>query len=194
MYKDKIFELFKNGYLSTKDVVKNGIPRIYLSILVKEGIIERVSRGLYIKKNDVYDEMMIIQNRSRYAIISNMSALYLYGIINRIPIRYDVTVPSGYKGSLQNSTNVNLFYIKKELHSIGLTEFMSDNGYSIRVYDLERTICDVIKNKNNLDIELVNKAVRDYYYNKDKDVIKLYDYARKLNVYNKVRNYFEVLK
>ena len=194
MYKDNIFELFKNGYLSTKDVVKNGIPRIYLSILVKEGIIERVSSGLYIKKNDVYDEMMIIQNRSRYAIISNMSALYLYGIIDRIPIRYDVTVPSGYKGSLQNSTNVNLFYIKKELHSIGLTEFMSDNGYSIRVYDLERTICDVIKNKNNLDIELVNKAVRDYYYNKDKDVIKLYDYARKLNVYNKVRNYFEVLK
>ena len=59
MYKDNIFELFKNGYLSTKDVVKNGIPRIYLSILVKEGIIERVSRGLYIKKNDVYDEMMI---------------------------------------------------------------------------------------------------------------------------------------
>ena len=194
MYKDNIFELFKNGYLSTKDVVKNGIPRIYLSILVKEGIIERVGRGLYIKKNDVYDEMMIIQNRSRYAIISNMSALYLYGIIDRIPIRYDVTVPSGYKGSLQNCTNVNLFYIKKELHSIGLTEFMSDNGYSIRVYDLERTICDVIKNKNNLDIELVNKAVRDYYYNKDKDVIKLYDYARKLNVYNKVRNYFEVLK
>ena len=194
MYKDNIFELFKNGYLSTKDVVKNGIPRIYLSILVKEGIIERVSRGLYIKKNDVYDEMMIIQNRSRYAIISNMSALYLYGIIDRIPIRYDVTVPSGYKGSLQNYTNVNLFYIKKELHSIGLTEFMSDNGYSIRAYDLERTICDVIKNKNNLDIELVNKAVRDYYYNKDKDVIKLYDYARKLNVYNKVRNYFEVLK
>ena len=194
MYKDNIFELFKNGYLSTKDVVKNGIPRIYLSILVKEGIIERVSRGLYIKKNDVYDEMMIIQNRSRYAIISNMSALYLYGIIDRIPIRYDVTVPSGYKGSLQNYANVNLFYIKKELHSIGLTEIMSDDGNSIRVYDLERTICDVIKNKNNLDIELVNKAIRDYYYNKDKDVIKLYDYARKLNVYNKVRNYFEVLK
>ncbi len=194
MYKDKVLELFKNGYLSTKDVVDQGIPRIYLTNLVKKGVIVRLSRGLYIKKEYISNDFVVVQNRSKYAFFSNVSALYLHKIIDRIPIKYDVTVPSGYKGSLQSLPNVNLYYVKRELHSLGLTEVSIEDGSVVKTYDLERTICDVIKNRNNLDVELVNKAVRAYYYSNEKDVIKLYDYAKKLNIYSKVRSYFEVLR
>lgn len=126
-YENKILKLFENGYLTTKNIVNNGIPRIYLTKLVKNGVIERVSRGVYVKKDVLVDEFVILQSKSKYAIYSNTTALYLYGFSNRIPIKYDITVKNGYKGSLQKEDNVNLFYTKKELYDL--------LGKSPRIFD-----------------------------------------------------------
>ena len=193
-YEDKIMKLFNNGYLTTKDVTNNNIPKVYLTKMVRNNTIERISCGVYIKSNDIPDEMVILQNKSKNAIYSNTTALFLHGLSNRLPIKYDISVLNSYKGSLQKTSNVNLFYVKKELLELGIMNYKLDSGYIIKTYDLERTICDIIKNKKKLDQELVNKAIREYFYSKKKDTIKLYDYAKKLNIYDKVRNTFEVLK
>lgn len=193
-YENKILNLFKNGYLTTKDVTDNNIPRIYLTKLIKENTIERVSRGVYIKKNVLVDEFVVLQSKSKYAIYSNTTALYLHGFSNRIPIRYDISIKSGYKGSLQKEDNVNLFYTKKELLDLGVINYKLDSGNIIRVYDLDKTICDIIKNKKKIDAEIFNKAIREYFYSKKKNTLKLYEYAKKMNIYNKVRDTFEVLK
>ena len=191
-YRNKILNLFKNGYLITKDVNDNNIPRFYLTKLIKEGKIERVSRGIYIKKNDLVDEFVILQSKSKNAIYSNTTALYLHGFSNRIPIRYDITINSGYNGSLQKEKNVNLFYTKRELLELGVINYKLDSGNIIKVYDLDKTICDIIKNKKKIDAEIFNKAIREYFYSKNKNTLKLYEYAKKMNVYNKVRDTFEV--
>jgi len=193
-YEEKILNLFNNGYLTTKDVTNNNIPKVYLTKMVRNNTIERISRGVYIKSNDIPDDMVVLQNKSKNAIYSNTTSLFLHGLSNRLPIKYDITIKSGYNGSLQNTSNVNLFYVKKELLELGVMNYKLDSGYSIRIYDLERTICDIIKNKKKLDQELVNKAIREYFYSKKKDTIKLYEYAKKLNIYEKVKNTFEVLK
>ena len=191
-YRNKILNLFKNGYLTTKDVNDNNIPRFYLTKLIKEGKIERVSRGVYIKKNELVDEFVILQSKSKNAIYSNTTALYLHGFSNRIPIKYDITINSGYNGSLQKEDNVNLFYAKRELLELGVINYKLDSGNIIRVYDLDKTICDIIKNKKKIDAEIFNKAIREYFYSKKKNTLKLYEYAKKMNIYNKVRDTFEV--
>ena len=191
-YESKILKLFKNGYLTTKDVTNNNIPRTYRTKLIKKNKIERVSRGVYIKKNVLVDEFVVLQSKSKYAIYSNTTALYLHGFSNRIPIIYDITVKSGYKGSLQKEKNVNLFYTKKELLELGVTNYKLDSGNIIRVYDLDKTICDIIKNKKKIDAEIFNKAIREYFYSKKKNTLKLYEYAKKMNIYSKVRDTFEV--
>ena len=191
-YRNKILNLFKNDYLTTKDVNKNNIPRFYLTKLIKENKIERVSRGVYIKKNELVDEFVILQSKSKNAIYSNTTALYLHGFSNRIPIKYDITINSGYNGSLQKEKNVNLFYTKRELLELGVINYKLDSGNIIRVYDLDKTICDIIKNKKKIDAEIFNKAIREYFYSKKKNTLKLYEYAKRMNIYNKVRDTFEV--
>lgn len=191
-YRNKILNLFKNGYLTTKDVTDNNIPRTYLTKLIKESKIERVSRGVYIKKNELVDEFVILQSKSKNAIYSNTTALYLHGFSNRIPIKYDITINNGYNGSLQKEDNVNLFYTKRELLELGVIDYKLDSGNIIRVYDLDKTICDIIKNKKKIDAEIFNKAIREYFYSKKKNTLKLYEYAKKMNIYNKVRDTFEV--
>ena len=192
-YENKILNLFNNGFLRNKDLVDNNIPSVYLTRLVNNNVIERVSRGLYVMTNSLPDDLVILQNKSKNAIYSNMTALYLYGFSDRLPIKYDITVNSGYNGSLQEVDNVNLFYTKKELLNLGEIVYRLDSGNLIKVYDLERTICDVIKNKNRLDQELVNKALRKYFYSKEKNTLKLYEYAKKMKIYKKVRSAFEIL-
>ena len=191
-YENRILNLFKNGYLTTKEVTDNNIPRTYLTKLIKKNTIERVSRGVYIKKNVLVDEFVVLQSKSKYAIYSNTTALYLHGLSNRIPIRYDITIKSGYKGSLQKEKNVNLFYTKKELLKLGVINYKLDSGNIIRVYDLDKTICDIIKNKKKIDAEIFNKAIKEYFYSKKKNTLNLYEYAKKMNIYNKVRDTFEV--
>ena len=190
---NKILNLFNNGFLRNKDLVDNNIPSVYLTRLVNNNVIERVSRGLYVRTNSLPDDLAILQNKSKNAIYSNMTALYLYGFSDRLPIKYDITVNSGYNGSLQEVDNVNLFYTKKELLNLGEFVYRLDSGNLIKVYDLERTICDVIKNKNRLDQELANKALRKYFYSKEKNTLKLYEYAEKMKIYKKVRSVFEIL-
>lgn len=192
-YENKILNLFNNGFLRNKDLVDNNIPSVYLTRLINNNVIERVSRGLYVRTNSLPDDLVILQNKSKNAIYSNLTALYLYGFSDRLPIKYDITVNSGYNGSLQEVDNVNLFYTKKELLNLGEIVYRLDSGNLIKVYDLERTICDVIKNKNRLDQELVNKALRKYFYSKEKNTLKLYEYAKKMKIYKKVRSVFEIL-
>ena len=51
-----------------------------------------------------------------------------------------------------------------------------------------------IKNKKKIDAELFNKAIRGYFYSKEKNTLKSYEYAKKMNIYDKIRNTFEVLQ
>ena len=193
-YEDRILKLFKNEYLTTKDVNDNDIPRFYLTKLIKENKIERVSRGVYVRKNEVPDDFVVLQSKSKNAIYSNMTALYLHGFSDRIPLKYDITINSGYNGSLQKNNNVNLFYTKKDLLNLGVIDYKLGTGSTIRVYDLDKTICDIIKNRKKIDAEILGKAIREYFYSKNKNTLKLYEYAKKMNIYSKVRDTFEVLK
>lgn len=190
----KILNLLKNkNYITTKEVESIGVSRKFLSLLVSKGKIARLSRAVYSLPNELEDEFLIINSKSKYAIFSNLTALFFHGLCDRMPIEYDVTVKSGYNGSLQKNKQVNLYNVKKEIHELGLMTTSTNYGNVVRVYDIERSICDIIKNKNKLDLELFNKAIRNYYYSKNKDTSKLYDYAKKLNIYEKVRKTFEVL-
>lgn len=190
----KILDLFRvKKYITTKEVENVGISRRFLGFLVAKNKIIRLSRGIYTLPNELEDDYFVIGNKSKYAIFSNLTALYFHRLCDRIPVKYDVTVKSGYKGSLQKKDNINLYYIKKENFELGLTTIETNYGNNVRVYDVERSICDIIKNKNKLDLELFNKAIRNYYYSKNKNIIRLYDYAEKLGIYEKVRNTLEVL-
>ena len=167
-YENKILNLFNNGFLRNKELVDNNIPRVYLTRLVNNNVIERVSRGLYVRTNSLLDDLVILQNKSKNAIYSNMTALYLYGLLDRLPVKDDITVNFGYNGSFQEDDNVNLFYTKIELLNLGEIVY-------------------------RLDQELVNKALRKYFYSKEKNTLKLYEYAKKMKIYKKVRIIFEIL-
>ena len=195
-YKQKIIELMtiNSNSISTKEIEGCNISRKYLTQLVNEGFITRIGRGKYILSDNLFiDDLYNTIIKSKNAVYSHTTALYLHNLSDRIPLKYDITVQSGYNGSLQKNANVNLFYTKKSILYLGLIEMNSPFGSQIRVYDKERTICDIIKNRNKMDKEIFAKALKWYIDSNERDFVKLFDYAEKLKIKQKVLEYMEVL-
>ena len=192
---EKILEMANNnnGYVSAKEVRKANINSTELTRLVKVSKLERISRGIYCTPDSFYDDYYKIQSKSKNCVFSHATALYFYDLSDRTPVQFDLTVPSGYNGSLKKNQNIDLHYTKKEYLGLGLTTIQSPFGMDLKIYDIERTICDIIKNKNKMDIEIFTKALQKYSKSKTKDLNKLMRYAKKLNVDKKVREYMEVL-
>lgn len=191
----KIIDIINNngGYITIKELEKNNINRYYLSVLSKEGKIVRISRGFYSLKNGFADNFYIMLSKSKRSVFSDATALYLHDLSDRNPSIYDITIPYGYGNSYKDEKNVNLHYVKKELLDLGLIEMESPFGMKVRVYDVERTICDIIKNKNRMDSEIFTRALQKYSKLKSKDLNKLMRYAKQLKINKKVREYMEVL-
>lgn len=191
----KVLNLFKenNGIITTKQVEEIDINNKVLTRMIEKGLIERVARGVYIDIKEIEDTYVTSQAICRKGIFSNETALYLHGLSERTPIKYTFTIPSGYNTKLLKDKKYNFFYSKKEIYELGTCKVKTPYGNEVLVYDIERTICDVIKNKDKLDISIVSSAIKDYLKNKNRDLIKLYSYAKNLNIDKKVSEYLEVL-
>lgn len=182
-----------NGYVTTKQVKKAKINTIELTRLVEQGKLDRIARGYYAITNSFCDDYFKYQLKSKKCVFSHSTALYFYDLSDRTPLYFDMTVPVGYNGSLSKNKNVVLHYVKKEFLELGLTTIESPFGMKLRVYDKERTICDIVKYRNHMDKEIFTKALKRYAQRKDKDLLKLMKYAKKLNIDKKVLEYMEVL-
>ena len=186
--------LFRNGGTVTTAQANNvGISNERLRLLVKSGDLERVTFGVYISPDEFADKMYAIQLRRPKIIYSHETALFLQDLTDRDPISYSVTVPTGYNATRLRTEGLTVFTIKRELHEVGVTQLSTIFGNNVAVYGLERTICDCLRSRNQMDIAVVTDAVKRYARRKDKNLNSLMQMAETFNVTKPLRSYMEVL-
>ena len=192
---DKMREIIKqnNGIITAKEVSDNKIDSWYLTNLVKKGELERVVRGVYFDPNfDNYDELYFFQLQNKACIYSYQTALYLHRLTDRLPFSNEVTVKQGYNAwRIKNSVIVH--QVKKEWYELGKGEFETDMGNIVCAYDMERTICDLVRDRKNQDPEIFSKAWNLYIKNDSKDIWKLRKYAQNLGISKKIEDILEVI-
>ena len=181
------------GIVTTAQANEVGVSNERLRLLVHSGDLERVTTGIYVLPDEFTDKMFIVQLRRPKIIYSHETALFLHELTDRDPINYMVTVPTGYNPTRLREDGFTVFTIKRELHEIGVTKLTTMFGNSVTVYDLERTICDCLRSRNNLDIAVVTDALKRYAKRKDKNLNKLMQMAETFKVTKLLRGYMEVL-
>jgi len=194
-HKEKLNNLItKNkGLIITKQLTEAGIPRVYLSNLVNDGLLLKLERGVYIALNGYDDELFRYQIKYKKAIYSHQTALFLHDLTDRDPVRYSVTVPEGYNASRLRALNFKVYSIKKKLYDLGLSESKTTFSREVKCYNLERTICDIIRHRNQIDIAIISVAIKRYAARKDRNVPQLMRYAEKMRVAKQVSLYMEVV-
>lgn len=192
---DKILNYAKenNGYITTKEAETLEINSTFLSNLVNDKKLERVGTGIYKLPEYPIDNFYILSKSSKNMCYSHATALYLHDMSDRIPLVYDVTVPYNYSGNLLNNEKVSLRYVKYDIFDLAMIDIKTINDLTVKCYDLERTLCDIIKDKNHMDKEIYSKALKEYSRNKDKNILKLVKYAKKLDIEEEVVELMEIL-
>lgn len=192
-YEEKLRKLIqtKDGVIFTKEVQKEKIPRQYLSILTRKGELERVAQGVYVTQDTFEDGMYIIQMRSDKIVFSNETALYMHDLTDRDPLIYSVTVPRGYATNRLRESGLDVTTVKAELHSLGVEKMETMHGREVQVYDIDRTICDIVRNFNKMDRDMFYVALKRYAKSKNKDLYRLNKYAEKFRIKSKVIQYMQ---
>ena len=182
-----------NGIVTATQITAAGIPRRCLSAMVEAGSIYRVERGIYALPEAWEDEMLFMQYRFAKGIFSHETALYLHSMTDRTPIRYTMTFPFGYNTSSVKKRGIVTKLSTEAIYELGIVEVSSPAGNPIKVYDIERTLCDIVKTRHRADIQVINQAMKIYASSKEKDIAKLMNYAHQLRVKSKVLQYMEIL-
>jgi predicted transcriptional regulator of viral defense system len=183
-----------NGFVETCDVVAEGIRKEKLRRFLELGQLEKVSRGVYVLSERLIDEYKILQMRCKSCVFSHTTSLYLLGLSDRAPSKYHITVPQGSNVTHLSKERSDLVfhYVKRSLFNLGLASVKSPFGNTLRSYDSERTICDLLIKKDEFDIQIVSTALRSYFRGTH-DISKLSKYSRILGVEDLLHTYTEVL-
>ena len=183
-----------NGIVTAAEVRQAGISPFYLSKMVSEGKLIRLMRGFYTLPDTYVDEMYELYSKNRFIVFSHLSALYIHDLTDRTPTKMYITVPR--IKNVSKLLQTGLVEIKRsnpDTHEMGLILAKSPAGFPIPVYNMERTICDIVKAKNHTDPQVFSDALKGYVKKKDNNLPRLVEYAKVLKVEAAVHQYIEVL-
>ena len=179
------------GYIKTQDLTKMGFNNYTINNLVKNKILRKVAYGLYIDYSLEEDELYIYQLKYPLIVYSYNTAFYLHKISEKVPHIYDVTVPRGKR--INDKYNFYVHQIVDDMYQIGITEVLSPLGNPLKVYNLERCICDIIKNSSQIESELLNKIVTQCFKENKIDVDLLLEYSKRFNIYKEMKTLIGVM-
>ncbi len=111
----------------------------------------------------------------------------------REPLRYTVTVCGHYHSKSLSEQGVKVYAVKKELYSMGITEVSTPLGNMVKSSDMERTVCDMVRSRNNFDKQDLTDALKIYVRRKERNIPLLLRYAKELRIEKIMRQYMEVL-
>lgn len=193
--KEKIEEVIlnNNGIIKTSNITDEGISKTYFYEYVKENEMEKLSHGVYITKDAWVDTMYVIHMRCKQAVFSHETALFFHDLTDREPTSYEITLKTGYNPTRLKLDGIQTYTVKSELHEEGIELMKTSFGYEVPVYNMERTICDIVRNRNNTEIQTLQNALKQYVKRKDKNVRLLMQYAKDFRVEKILRQYLEVL-
>lgn len=189
---DRLLES-QDGMLRTAQAITAGISKPTFYQFVRVRGLEQVAHGIYLSRNAWLDSMYLLHLRCPQAIFSHETALFMHDLSNREPLEYSITVKTGYNPTRLKDDGIKVFTIKTELHEVGLSIARTSFGHNVPVYDKERTICDVLRSRSQIEIQTFQDALKAYVRRKDKDLRTLMHYAKLFRVEKILRQYLGVL-
>lgn len=182
----------KNGIILTKDVIDAGISKPTFYVYAKKMGLDKISHGVFAKKDRDFDKLYFFSLRSNLAIFSHETALKLHGFDVDDEVM-TITLPTGYNPSNYTGIGMKVYTVKKDLYDLGRMEYVTEFGHTIHIFDLERTICDLIRSRNKMRDGIMQDIFKEYVKREDKDLKKLTHYAFRFRIEKLLKSYLDLL-
>ncbi|MBK5252255.1 MAG: type IV toxin-antitoxin system AbiEi family antitoxin domain-containing protein [Peptostreptococcaceae bacterium] len=177
------------GILKTAQLNQLGLGSRQIKRLLEQGKLSKIKQGFYELSDEVNAEEAIIARLFPYAVIFLESALLHYNYIDRIPPAWQIAVDRDSEKSQYDIDYpyIKPFYQEYKFLSVGLTSIVI-NGVNVRIFDRDRTMCDVMRYERKLEKEVFSNAVMRYIRDSKKNIRHLFEYAEIFNIKRKVES------
>jgi predicted transcriptional regulator of viral defense system len=194
--RNRILHVFEkhSGYARTQDVKSEGIHHKYLQELVEEGTILKIKHGLYslpeiYSSATLHEALLTVPD----GIICMGTALAYYELTTWNPPEIHIALPRGRKITLPDYPPIKLYHVAADFFTLGQTEIEAESGQSITIYNRERVVCDALRFRNKIGIDIMKEVLREYMQSKYRNLNALNSYAGKLRIESVLNQYLDVL-
>ena len=190
-----IYKAFKKngGILKTSELNNLGLSSRQINKLLENGDITRIKRGYYELSDSTYPEEVVIARLFPQSVIFLESALMIYGYTDRVPSAWQIAVDRDSEKTQYKIDYplIEIFYIDSKFLEVGIDTIQIE-GVDVKIFNRDRTICDVLRYENKLEREVFTNAIQRYVKDPKKNIRKLLEYSEIFNIKNKVQTYIGV--
>lgn len=178
----RFVQMRKKNFITADTVCKQGRAQYYATLQkAKQGQLVRVKRGVYTKEIALADTMVDIEALIPGGILCMFSAWEYYGLTTQVPQQYDIAIKRGRKIVVPQYPNFKLHNLSDNALNLGVTT-AAISGYKVKIFDLEKCVCDAVKFRNKIGIDVCTEIIKNYLKRPDRNIAKLMKYAKFLRV------------
>ena len=178
------------GIISTADMANEAeYKRIHRA--AKRGELTRLRSGVYASPDALFDTMLDIERIVPGGVVCLYNAWSHYQLTTTIPPAFCVAVERKRKVVIPPTLPITLYYWKEENLSLGVIEDVL-SGHTVRITNIERSVCDAVKYRNKIGLDVCAEIVRTYLRKEGRNLSLLTEYAKRLRVWSTLKNYLEI--
>lgn len=185
-----IDELQKHGGFIRASKAKSRGTYEQLRRATEEGSLLRIRNGIYAEISSLANNMVDVECIVPGGVLCLYSAFVHYGLSTQVPAAICVAIEGKRKLCLPDYPVIDLYYWKKEYLGIGVIQ-KELSGYAVRITDLERTVCDAIKYRNKIGLDVCGEVIDNYLKKENRNISLLHEYAGKLRLRTVLTKYLE---
>lgn len=194
----KIVEMIREngGYYRTSQFSQRKITSRQIASLLEQGVISKIARGCYKLNSDDADQFeqfveICIANPS--AVIYLDSAISYHQLSNLNPHTIVFAVPREERTLPDLNIPIRRHFVSKHIYELGIIPIATGSG-SFKIYDLDKTVCDVVKHRNKLGNEVLSEVLNNYLKKDGKNISNLVKYAKVMRLEKIMMQYLGVLQ
>jgi predicted transcriptional regulator of viral defense system len=180
-----IEQLFQenHGFATTKELKSHGFHHYQINELLAQETISKIKHGVYKWNEDANDtdELLEVARLAPKGVVCLLSAALYYELTTFVPAQYQIAIPRKDKITLPEYPPIKLFYWSDVSYQLG-QQFVKIDDDAIAIYDIEKTVCDSIKYRDKIGLDTCKEIIRNYLNREDRDLVKISDYAKKMNL------------
>ncbi len=183
------------GWLRQREALNLGVHPRWLTRLVEEGTIERVSKGLYRLPQDsesTYESFVAAAHAVPGGVVCLLSALAYYELTTSNPSEVYLAIPRTAWAPKVDYPPIRFFRFSPRMMEFGV-EVVRVSRDSFSIFNREKTICDSLRHRTVVGQDVVIEALRNYLRSRIRNIDRLIDTARKCRVEKRIRPYLEAL-
>lgn len=189
-----IQQLFErgNGIVGVKTLLENGLSYYDINGMLADAVIVRLKRGVYKWAAKETDEMAEVARMVPGGVFCLLSAAFYHGLTTAVPAGHHLAIPDDRKVALPDYPPIQLYFWNETPYSLGVATAELEGG-GIKIYDMEKTVCDAIRHRNKIGFEVLKEILKNYLDRKDRNLNRLHSYSKQLNIFNKVDEFVKIL-